>query len=74
MGVSDKAAEILMMKTVRSQGFLKPFGITDGDVKMPCRGETAEKIKQNIITNVVKPPPMSLIKTVMTLFACHHIF
>lgn len=67
ISVSDKAAEILVDENGAVARLFKTFGITDEDVKKAVSGETAEKIKQNIITNVVKPPLMSLIKTVMTL-------
>lgn len=67
IGSPDRAAEILIDENGAVARLFKTFGITDEDVKKAVSGETTEKIKQNIITNVVKPPLMSLIKTVMTL-------
>lgn len=57
ISVSDKAAEILVDENGAVARLFKTFGITDEDVKNAVSGETAEKIKQNIITNVVKPAP-----------------
>ena len=64
---ADQTAEFLIDENGSVARLFKTFGISDDDVKKAISGETTEKIRQNIIVNVIKPPLLSLLKTVMTV-------
>ena len=62
-----QTAKILLEQNGTVSGLLKTFGISTNEIEMAASSENISAVSSNIVENVIKPPLLSLLKTVVTI-------
>ena len=63
----ERTAEILADENGTVSRMLKTFGISTDEIARAVSAENIASVSENIVENIIKPPLLSLIKTVATI-------